>query len=111
MPPVTPTRSARGVPTASPLYARQLCNLPRVENPSSWVLVAPELELCDSEYGNAGSPQPSQEGIDPEVAVSCIKGVARRLKFIVSVLARHIRRCEGRISYEASSSLPGPRTH
>src|SRR5215207_7335319 len=72
---------------------------------------APEMELCAPGYGNTGSPQPSQEGIDPEVAVASVKGVARRLKFIVDVLARHIRRCEGRISYEASSSLPGSRTH
>lgn len=109
--PVPLTRSARGAPTASPLYRRLLCNLPRVENPSSWVLVAPEMELCAPGHGNTGSPQSSQEGIDPEVAVASVKGVARRLKFIVDVLACHIRRCEGRISYEASSSLPGSRTH
>ena len=88
--PVLLTRSARGAPTASPLYRRLLCNLPRVENPSSWVLVAPEMELCAPGYGNTGSPQSSQEGIDPEVAVASVKGVARRLKFIVDVLACHI---------------------
>src|SRR5215204_3238224 len=104
-------RSARGAPTASPLYRRLLCNLPEGREALLLILVAPEMELCARGTAMPDRRSLPQEGIDPEVVVASVKGAARRLKFIVDVLARHIRRCEGRISYDASSSLPGSRTY